>query len=120
MQYDGPQLACDSASVAPPSHRESDLVHKVPPIARVIRSLVPSGRYCDMVALFDGRAPIETIRKWRQGRRAPPQWAIEILRARINALQADANAITSGPGKSAMPLMAWHARNKDQKKKAGD
>jgi hypothetical protein len=36
----------------------------------------------DLCALFDFRASYGAIQGWRFGRRSPPQWAIDLLRAK--------------------------------------
>ena len=53
-----------------------------PPMDRAIRGLVPSGSRRAILALFDNRATWSAIRHWRKGRAKPPQWAVDILKAR--------------------------------------
>lgn len=43
-----------------------------------------------LVTVFQGRVKADTIKKWRQGKRQPPQWAIDLL---LDALQARRAAI---------------------------
>jgi hypothetical protein len=73
-----------------------------------------------MVALFEGRTTIGTIDQWRYGRRSPPQWAVDILRRRAAEIAKRAEQVKATNGTRGHALKAWHARNKDQKKKASD
>ena len=43
-----------------------------------------------LLALFDWRADIVTIRNWRLGRTTPPQWAIDLLDKKLAAYGTEA------------------------------
>lgn len=43
------------------------------------------GRRKAMVAALDGLASYEMIRHWRRGKRQAPQWARDLLRAKLTA-----------------------------------
>jgi len=114
MQNDASAPARESVSSAPPSHRESlPAASALPHLEHVIRKLVPSGRRAEITALFDGKAPYNSIKDWRKGRRYPPAWAIDMVQKRVAEIADHASKIRSGPGVSTHGLRAWHARNKD-------
>ncbi len=97
-----------------------------PEIDDVIRWLVPSGSHSAIEALFDHRAPFSCIREWRRGRTGVPEWARDILAAKVLA-QAEhyahraqrIAAIIPGPGRiaAAPNILAWNERR--AKEKAG-
>ena len=62
--------------------------------AEAINGVVPSGNYAELRTLFQNRASIESIRKWKRGERNMPQWAIDILQARA----APSMRLKTGPG----------------------
>jgi len=92
-------------------------------INRVIARFVPSNKHREIEKLFENRVPYNHIKQWRYGRRHTPQWARDIIDARVERIMSTINQII--PAKSrgelgAMNLRKWHARNKDQKKKPAD
>ena len=82
-------------------------------VRRAIAAFVPSGSHAEICALFHNRASITTIRHWRLGRRAMPQWAWDILKAR--AAPIDEIPIGVGRAVSKYNLPSIRA----QKEKAG-
>jgi|HubBroStandDraft_4_1064222.scaffolds.fasta_scaffold00027_53 hypothetical protein len=54
-----------------------------PPIEQLILHLVPSRKHSEIVRLFDGRVGYSTIKHWRRGRREAPEWAREMLIAKL-------------------------------------
>lgn len=63
-------------------------------VKRAIIGFVPSGNHAEIVALFEHRVAMQTIRQWRLGRRLMPRWAWDILKARA----APIDEIEIGPG----------------------
>ena len=64
-------------------------------IRRGIRVFVPDGKHAAIVALFEHRTTIGTIRQWRHGRRRAPKWAVAIidaLVANLDEIRNDARA----------------------------
>ena len=51
-------------------------------VSRAIAAFVPTGNAVELLALFENRVAITTIRQWRLGRRAMPAWARDLLKAR--------------------------------------
>jgi len=67
-----------------------------------IQALAPGARGTALLELFDGRLPKQRICDYRKGRRAPPLWVIELLRAKLQRrheaeLKATAQ-MKAGPG----------------------
>lgn len=66
----------------------------VTPFAAAIEAWRPGATGKDLVELFAGRAERTRALHWRAGRRRPPQWAIDILQARLaDQLQERASAL---------------------------
>lgn len=89
------------------------------PVKAALLTLVPSQSKAGLLALFDGRASYPAIRKWREGRRAMPPWAIDLIRAKLAAKAAEITApgdlIKTGPGQgwnrgAARGAGEWRAR----------
>ena len=106
-----------------------DLLEKLvdpPSIEDAIRLLLPRPTIAGLVELFDSRVTYDAIKSWRQERRNTPQWAIDLLAAKIQA-RADylahgarrIAAIIPGPGRiaAAANIRAWNERR--AKEKAG-
>ncbi len=77
-------------------------------------------------AMLGNRTSDSLIRLWRTNRRAPPQWAMDVLAAEIEQRirpQADlarALRLSAGPGRGSnvLALAAWRQRRAAQKEKA--
>lgn len=55
-------------------------------IERAIQLLAPGAWNATIAAeLLEARASPDTLRDWRRGRRNPPAWALDLLRARLEA-----------------------------------
>lgn len=81
---------------------------------RALALLVPSGSYREMVAIFGGRAPRQTVKDWRRGYSRPPQWALDMLLARLSPYVEMLRILEQtapGPGKraGARNIMEWRA-----------
>jgi hypothetical protein len=63
-------------------------------VRRTIAAFVPSGNHTEIAALFDNRVAVQTIRQWRLGRRLMPQWAKDLLKAKMPPV----DDIETGPG----------------------
>lgn len=91
-----------------------------PLIADVIRVLVPSGSHAELVALFEHRTTIDTIRQWRHGRRPAPQWALDICARRLAPIAQLAERARTAPSAGhgglagARTLAAWRAAQKEK------
>ena len=90
------------------------------PVATIIERLQPGADRLTLIAWFDGRAPWETIRKWKSGHLPAPHWAIDLLEQkelqRAAAMQAEIAAARQAreqlPGRraGAKNLAAYLAR----------
>ena len=83
-----------------------------------IRALVPSGRHNEICALFDRRVSYSAIKFWRYGKRPLPQWARDMLYARLSERRArfdhlmtrlEQTPIAQGRG-SHRNIVAWNKR----------
>ena len=78
--------------------------------------------------LLGNRTSDSLIRLWRTNRRAPPQWAMDVLaaeieqRIRVQAELARALRSSAGPGRGSNvhALATWRQRRAAQKEKAGN
>jgi hypothetical protein len=97
-----------------------------------LAALVPHGASVKaFLAVFDGRASMSAINHWRYGTRHAPQWARELLAAKLEAayrnthpldLAARLRQMPAGPGLAAgaRNLAEWKARkNRDPIKDPG-
>lgn len=86
-------------------------------IDRVIRLLAPNDRPETIRALFDGRASHHTIRDWRRGKAPAPQWALDLLGAKLSAPLASLQKEKAGPGIKAGfgNLNAWRAARNSER-----
>ena len=70
---------------------------------RLINQLCPGARGKDLLVLFQHRTTKQKICDWRKGRRWPPAWALDILRAELKRQQDEAKElfrqIPVGPGR---------------------
>lgn len=117
MQSDGSQLAHESGSSALAGHPGPDLRTAVPPaIAIAIRALVPSGQHKAIEALLDNRARYGTIKHWRYGRRATPQWALDLVAIKLERISKALRKEKAAPGRAAgqINIATWHARKKEK------
>jgi len=86
-------------------------------IDSAISLLARDNRPETLVSLFDGRASYHTIRDWRRGKNSAPQWAIDLLHAKISAPLARLAQQKAGPGRGAgyRNLGSWRAaRNQER------
>lgn len=70
---------------------------------------------------FAGKATIHAVRKWYNGQRNPPQWAVCVLRdlllrdiQKMENLSKELEKIMNPPG-TGVALKAWHAKRKAAK-----
>jgi hypothetical protein len=76
--------------------------------------------------LFENRASIDSIKNWRYGRSRPPEWAIFILRTKLNAKAASIvelgtklePSIGMGWNKGAKTLAVWREREARKREEA--
>lgn len=59
-------------------------------VETAIKLLMPGARRRAHPAIVDGRVSWETVRAWRYGRRAVPQWALDLIAAKLAPFQAGA------------------------------
>lgn len=85
MEPDQGETNTSERADALPKHRKYFADTHVPRNAfdAAVCELVPNRRLKMIAELFDGRANIETIRKWRAGTRTAPQWARALLASRL-------------------------------------
>lgn len=84
MQSGTQNLAHDQEANASQSYRKTLATPPVPhDFERAILMLVPTRKHREICALFDNRVAYGTIKHWRRGRRDPPQWARDLLAARL-------------------------------------
>lgn len=90
---------------APPDHVQLFESLATKPIWLAIRLLYPNKpTRQELLSIFDGRASYEQITEWRYGRVMPPNWAREMLLAKVHqALPAKAidkaiRELPQGPG----------------------
>ena len=96
-------------------HLDTFAPHATTALIRLtIRLLVPSGRYADIVALFEGRTTIDTIRQWRHGRGKAPSWAIDICLRRLAPITEAMEHARAAPRerRHAPNIKIWNAREK--------
>jgi hypothetical protein len=99
----------------PQSHLQDLDLQAATPFARIVDRIKPGATGRDIVELLDGRVQRTVALNWRSGRRAPPQWAIDRLRQRWQAIEqaaaADLAQLRPGPGlkAGARNLAAWRA-----------
>lgn len=77
-------------------HPEKSQSNRAPewfPLA--VASLQPAVTTPELVRLLDSRAPYETVKSWRQGKRGAPQWAVDRLAAIVEAQARDKLAIAA-------------------------
>ena len=55
----------------------------VTPFAAAIEAWRPGATGKDLVELFDGKAERTRALHWKAGRRQPPQWALDVLQAKL-------------------------------------
>jgi len=103
-----------------------------PPIGQAIERLLPPPiRSAELVDLFDSRASYANIQAWRYGSHKPPQWALDIIDAKLAAaiepIQECREAVRrEGPGpgqgwdKRALTLLGWRARQELEKERGPD
>lgn len=65
-------------------------------------------------SFFENRAASSTIACWRLGYRNPPQWAIDLIRQRVAAIETQLQK-TKPANQAAghVNILKWHARKKD-------
>lgn len=91
--------------------------------AALCEALQPGASGSDIAKLLDHRAERTRICHWKAGRRGAPQWAIDLLRAKLTARHARelelASRAIAGPGLAAgaKNLAAWKARQSKQNDK---
>jgi hypothetical protein len=99
--------------------RNLELPHETA-FSRALEIVAPRASGRQLVPLFDGKANRTTILNWRNGRRAVPHWAIEILRhihatkgAELDNHLREATQKETGPGKraGAINIKRWNAAN---------
>ena len=79
-----------------------------------------------LLALFQNRATIDAIKNWRYGRSKPPQWAVDLLRSKLNAKAAAIAALGTrlepsvgmGWNKGAKTLAVWREREARKREEA--
>jgi len=76
----------------------ASLKYDVAPIEKALCILAPGGSPQLVLAAFDNRTTLHTIRDWRRGKRAIPQWARDLLKAKAATITAAATDSPSGPG----------------------
>lgn len=54
-------------------------------IDQAVNLLMPGARRKALAALVDSRVHWETVRAWRDGRNRPPQWALDLINAKLMA-----------------------------------
>jgi hypothetical protein len=110
-----------------PGHRESLPRKPCTPARKAIECLIPPPiSRVALLALFDNRATIDSIKNWRYGRSRPPQWAIDILRSKLNAKAAVIAALgtklepSTGMGwnKGVKTLAVWREREARKREEA--
>ena len=79
------------------------------PFAALIEAVHPGATGRHLVELLDRKAHRTTALDWRSGRRNPPQWAIDTLRAKLMARHERELAIIDGA--KAGPTKRAGARN---------
>lgn len=87
--------------------------------ARLLAAAYPDATISELVEIFDRRASRGTISDWRSGCQSMPQWARDILRAKLATQRAQLDAIIlmieeeKAPGKraGARNLAIWRAAN---------
>jgi hypothetical protein len=101
-----------------------------PEMGAAIRRLIPGQITREsLLDLFDRRASYKAIEAWRYGWRAPPQWAVDLIRTKLATraaiyLAAGAKLKPGNRGSGAAgtkALAAWRerkARERDEKEKA--
>jgi hypothetical protein len=75
-------------------HDNFDLA-PVTAFAELVHAVKPGATGKDLVELLDGRAERTRALHWRAGRRGPPQWAIDLLIAKLTAQHARQLAIAA-------------------------
>jgi hypothetical protein len=101
---------------APPDHKRDFDLAEVSAFRRVVERIKPGATGPDTAALLAGKARRQEAVHWLSGRRAPPQWAIDLLRRRWEAIDAETREalaqIKTGPGKraGAINIKRWRAR----------
>lgn len=84
--------------------------------SQLVNALHPGATGRDLVSLLDGKAERTRVLHWAAGRRGTPQWAIDLLRAKLKRKheheRAIANSLSAGPGKQAgtLNLLRYRAR----------
>ena len=69
----------------------------VPPAVKAIRTLFPPGSsHALMQSFFQHRVTMDAIKKWRAGKRNPPQWALDLLARHGDELAACARQAKAG------------------------
>lgn len=108
---------------APLGHVELFPAKPATPCAKALELLGITTR-AEAVQLFKGRAAMWQVRDWRLGRRGMPTWAVEILRAELNARRAMfdalAESVLPGPGlgwnkNATRGLGEWRAKKNVEK-----
>ena len=74
-----------AAPVSPRTPFESALLRLLLLQARDGRDGLRDGRRAAMLAALDGRANWTTLRAWRRGETRAPQWAVDLINAKILA-----------------------------------
>jgi hypothetical protein len=96
-----------------------DLADATTLFAELVNALHPGAGGRTIVKLLDGKAKRTTTLDWRGGRRGAPQWALDLLAAKLRAqgierlaLADRASRAPPRPGKQAgaKNLAAWKAR----------
>ena len=97
------------------------------PVSKAIECLLPPPiSRVALLTLFENRASIDSIKNWRYGRSRPPEWAIFILRTKLNAKAASIvelgtklePSIGMGWNKGAKTLAVWREREARKREEA--
>lgn len=83
---------------------------------RLVEVLKPGATGTDLVELLDGKAERTRALHWKAGRKMPPAWAIDLLRAKLQRRHESERAIAAeakpGVGRraNAIHLQRYNAR----------
>lgn len=96
------------------------------PIGRSLALLCPATEKGipreSLLAVFEGRASFAVIRSWRFGYSYPPNWAIDLLKAKLydkaQHLQALSDRLPRRERKPSNALNIWRERMASEKEKA--
>ena len=71
----------------------------VTPFSRVLDRLAPGATGSELAKLFNGKVDRTLACHWKAGRRHPPQWAIDHLKAIHAQIGEDLAQTKTGPGR---------------------